>query len=125
MGLVRQRREGLSLAKIFKLSQLSIIGMAITRIFSTFASTGQRVSSFVQDALEPTEEQFFIKKTSGRRFVTPERLEDVWFPDTIDEAVRLAPKHASKEATHFDVLPQPFEYEGSTYTQYIVRYYKL
>lgn len=48
--------------------------MTLTRIFSTFAQTGQRASAFVQDAVQPTEEQFFIKTTSGKKIITPERV---------------------------------------------------
>ena len=99
--------------------------MALTRIFSTFAQTGQRVSTLVQDALQPSEEQFFIKKTSGRKFITPERVEGVLFPDTIDEAVKLAQQHAPREATHFDVLPQRCDSQGEEDTLYVVRYYRL
>ena len=99
--------------------------MVLTRIFSTLAQTGQRVSTFVQESLQPEEEQFFIKKTSRRKFITPERVGGVWFPDTIDQAVQLAQQHAPKEATHFDVLPQPYDFQGVEHTDYVVRYYRL
>ena len=100
--------------------------MALTRIFSTFAQTEHSPSAFLQDALQTSEEQFFIKKTSGRKFVTPERVGGVWFPGTIDQAVQLAQQHAPREATHFDVLFPPRDSKGKEITDfYVVRYYRL